>query len=320
MTDALALRDITRQQLAEIKTIETGIEYLSKMKAIETLARAEKKDAELQQMIAEQKIRTQRILGRLISEGQERGEIASHQTFRGNQHEDSNTDVLSKPKTLSDIGITRNESSAFKAIASIPEDIFETEIQEKKNAVDRALNELTTSGMVALAKGKPHVANNSGENEWYTPLEYIAAAKRVMLGIDTDPASSEVANRTVKSATYYTVDDDGLTKKWSGRVWMNPPYSQPLISQFCEAVTSKYQGGEITSAIVLVNNATETIFFQRMLEAAAAVCFVKGRIKFLNESGDSVNTPLQGQCVLYFGNNIPAFRREYSGFGKILTA
>jgi phage N-6-adenine-methyltransferase len=314
MTDALALRDITRQQLAEIKTIETGIEYLSKMKAIETWARAEKKDAELQQMIAEQKIRTQRILGRLISEGQARGEIAKKSENQANLVRGND-----KVQTLADIGITRNESSAFKAIASIPEDIFETEIQEKKNAVDRALNELTTSGMVALAKGRPHVANNSGENEWYTPLEYIAAAKRVMLGIDTDPASSEIANRTVRATKYFTADDDGLVQKWAGRVWMNPPYSQPLISQFCEAVTAKYQSGEITAAIVLVNNATETIFFQRMLEAAVAVCFVKGRIKFLTANGEPGNTPLQGQCVVYFGGNIPAFWREFSGFGKILT-
>ncbi len=43
-------------------------------------AKAEKKDAELQNMIAEQKIRTQRILGRLIQDGQRRGEIAKQDT------------------------------------------------------------------------------------------------------------------------------------------------------------------------------------------------------------------------------------------------
>ena len=66
--DALELRDNAKQQLQEIKTIETGVDYLNKIKAIATWAVAEKKDGVLQNMIAEQKLRTQRILGGLLKE------------------------------------------------------------------------------------------------------------------------------------------------------------------------------------------------------------------------------------------------------------
>ena len=66
--NALELRDNAKQQLQEIRTIETGVDYLNKVKAIETWAKAEKKDAELQNIIAEQKLRTQRILGGLLKE------------------------------------------------------------------------------------------------------------------------------------------------------------------------------------------------------------------------------------------------------------
>ncbi|HUX56456.1 MAG TPA: hypothetical protein VMV77_05750 [Bacteroidales bacterium] len=70
-------------------------------------------------VIAEQKIRTQRILGQLIKEGQERGEIRTS----GNPDKFNCTqkEQLKDAKTLSDIGISRKESSTFQTIASIPE-------------------------------------------------------------------------------------------------------------------------------------------------------------------------------------------------------
>jgi hypothetical protein len=68
------------------------------------------------------------------------------------------------------------------------------------------------------------IAQHSSEsNEHYTPFEVISAAKNLMGGIDLDPASCEVANNTVAAGDYYDKDDDGLSQKWYGRVFLNPP-------------------------------------------------------------------------------------------------
>ena len=165
---------------------------------------------------------------------------------------------------------------------------------------------------------RAHVANNSGNNEWYTPAKYVELARKVMGGIDTDPATSDVANRTVKAKRIYTAEDDGRGQEWEGRVWMNPPYAQPLMSDFAEAVTSKYQAGEIKQACILVNNATETQWFQRMLEAASAVCLPKSRIKFVDPQGNPSGAPLQGQAIIYMGDRVKPFAAAFSDEGAVL--
>lgn len=184
-----------------------------------------------------------------------------------------------------------------------------------------AVNNLSWRAIRKLLPDKPktvHVSHNSGENEWYTPPKFIEAAREVMGKIDTDPASSKTANKTVKAETFYSEKDDGLEQEWGKTVWINPPYSQPEISLFCEALLQKLESGEVKKACALVNNATETVFGQNLLKTCDAVCFPSGRVKFLDMQGDAKGAPLQGQMIVYFGSGADKFCREFAEFGVCL--
>jgi len=224
-------------------------------------------------------------------------------------------DILKEAATYA--GVNRDTASKFKKVMDSDNDEIKEKVRTGETSINRAYQEEKRK-KDSVKKEVAHVANNSGENEWYTPVEYIDAARRVLRGIDCDPASSKQANETVNAETYYTKEDDGLTKEWHGRVWMNPPYSQPLISQFAEAIASKYQSGEIEEAIVLVNNATETVWFQTMATHCSAICFPRGRIRFIDKNGKPSGAPLQGQAVLYMGNNRYRFEEKFKEFGMVL--
>ena len=162
-----------------------------------------------------------------------------------------------------------------------------------------------------------HRAQGTGENEWYTPQEHIDAAYAVLGGVDLDPASSEIANQRVKAGKIFTITDDGLSKDWFGRVWMNPPYAQPHIANFIEKLASEYESGKVSEAIALTHNYTDTQWFHRAANSCAAICFTRGRIGFLSPEGKRA-APTQGQAFFYFGDKVNSFAETFRSIGFVV--
>lgn len=160
--------------------------------------------------------------------------------------------------------------------------------------------------------------SNNKNDEWYTPQIYIDAAAAVMGGIDLDPASNAVSNARIKAAKFYSLENSGLKpeNEWVGKVWMNPPYSR-VIKEFINKLVQQKDAGNVTEAIVVTNNGTDTKWFHELTARASAICLHKGRIGFINEDGDKIDNNNKGQVFTYIGNNPERFAEIFHHFGRI---
>ncbi len=213
-----------------------------------------------------------------------------------------------------DVVYARGKRKSMTDEEDTPTKIYVEVYGEHGDQIQAARIVLESDEEIGIVKKTPHVSHNSGNNEWYTPAEYIEAARRVMGEIELDPATSQEANRVVRAQSFYTAADDGLSQKWQGRVWMNPPYAAPLISMFCGKLAEHYASGDVPEAIALVNNATETAWFGTLVQNASAVVFPQSRVRFWQPDG-TLGAPLQGQAIVYMGGKPKTFLAEFGRFG-----
>ncbi len=128
-------------------------------------------------------------------------------------------------------------------------------------------------------------------DEWYTPKEIIYSLGE----FDLDPCSG-IKPLFDTAKIMYNKNDDGLSKEWKGRVWLNPPYSRPLIEQFVERMAEHNNG------IALLFNRFDSKMFQDIvLEKATAMKLLKGRIKFYRPDGTKGESPGCGSVLFSFG-------------------
>jgi len=294
--------------LADAKNVDEVKDIRDKAVAIQAYAK-QAKNRQLETDASEIRERAERRLGQMLKNTPPQvGARGRKGPGRGKRSAKTEPRFAESP-TLADMGIDKKLSSRSQKLASLPESDFEKKVAAWRGRVEGDEERIH----VDLLAPKPHVAQNSGDNEWYTPKEYIRQARDVLGEIDLDPASSAEANAIVKAAKFYSADDDGLKQAWAGRVWLNPPYASGLVDHFAMKLLASLHEGDVTAALVLVNNSTETRWFQALLEVADAICFPKGRVKFWHPR--KVAVPLQGQAILYFGKDVDNFHLRFGQFG-----
>ena len=143
-------------------------------------------------------------------------------------------------------------------------------------------------------------------DEYYTPMEIV----RSLGHFDLDPCA---APGRYTADTLYTKEDDGLTKEWIGRVWLNPPYSQPLLRLFLEKMAEHNNG-----IALLFNRCDNLMFHEIVFKKATAMKFLRKRIRFIRPDGTQAGSPSCGSVLIAFGMLNSILLQDSSLDGKFI--
>ena len=102
-----------------------------------------------------------------------------------------------------------------------------------------------------------------------------------------------------KCEKFYTEQDDGLSKPWTGVVWCNPPYGKGISRWILAANAARAAGNTV---VMLLPARTDTRWFHDLVLGKAEIRFVRGRLKF----GGSNNSAPFPSMVAVFRNGVPS--------------
>ena len=121
-------------------------------------------------------------------------------------------------------------------------------------------------------------------DEWYTPKHVFDA---LAVEFDLDVAAPYGGPRHVPCARWF--HDFGLERKWSGFVWMNPPFGgRNALAPWLENFFAHGSG------IALTPDRTSAPWWQDAAHKADAILLTKGKVKFERPDGTVGKSPGSG--------------------------
>ncbi len=146
-----------------------------------------------------------------------------------------------------------------------------------------------------------HQSARMDSDVWLTPPEIVTA-----LGpFDLDPCAP-FARPWNTARRHYHAAQDGLSRAWLGRVWLNPPYGS-----HCGAWLKRL--AEHGNGMAIVFARTETRDWQAHIwRAADAILFLHGRLHFYRADGirAKANAGAPSALIAYGQNNVTALRES----------
>ena len=149
-----------------------------------------------------------------------------------------------------------------------------------------------------MDKATQGVMFSSKSNDWATPQDFYNQLD-AEFGFTLDPCASQAS---AKCSSFYTADDDGLSKNWEGQtVFMNPPYGRKIGNWIQKAYEEGEKGN--TRVVALIPARTDTKYWHNYCMKATEIRFVKGRLKF--GQGNTKNSAPFPSAVIVFSGSPP---------------
>ncbi len=137
-------------------------------------------------------------------------------------------------------------------------------------------------------------------DECYTPPWLLDLAEQALGGpIDTDPAWSPLSAVRPR-AQGWTHVDGGQDRPWLGRVFCNPPYSDP--GAFIRRARD-HDG----PAVLLVKLDPSTRWFAEALDGGAVLVLLRNRVRFVGEYADGNAAPFPSAVLAFRCPDVQAF-------------
>lgn len=153
---ALTKYDAARNALQVASSIDEVKDIRDKAEAMAAYAR-QARDTALVEWATEIKVRAERRAGQMLAD------MPKNEGAKGlgsNQHEVRSHDSTA-PKTLAEIGISKNESSRWQKLAGVSDEKFESAVSAAKEVA----GEVTTAAMLRIAKVENKGAPSSVESD-----------------------------------------------------------------------------------------------------------------------------------------------------------
>lgn len=194
--------------------------------------------------------------------------------------------------------------------------------QEKSKVVGFPMNNHANANRLGYVGKNPNNKSRDSDS-WFTPPDYLDSVRAVMGRIDLDPFTSERANEIVRAKRIFTLDNSAFENDWkvdkNVRVFMNPPYSAGMCGRAINRFIDQYEAKGFVEGIVLVNNATDTRWFNALVKHCNAICFTDHRISFWNADHKHVSGNTRGQAFIYFGKKLSKFQKIFEKHGIVLA-
>lgn len=191
------------------------------------------------------------------------------------------------------------------------------------------------------------INQTSGSFEYYTPEPWPTLARELMGAIDLDPASNPIANKRIQAALYYSKADDGLTRSWHGRVFMNHPFHRgenacpddrskcvkkickpgkktrghhideaiPGNEEWINKLLTEYNAGRVSEAVIICFSSSSESWFRPLLKFPQL--FPRGRVNYELADGSKAIGVTKGSVITYLGPNFARFSELFGPHGDI---